>query len=202
MKLLLRKAKYFLTACIEHYGLLGFLANILSVTVSLYSLIGMICKGDFAYSSYVVCSSLLLICILVNYHDYRKHSVKLDDLYYHNVPLLSTMTYLIRTRNVLLDNRNELVIESLSVNIRFDNCQPCRNPKDVFIEKQSMNYCLTAINKTKQAVFRYELAQIHSLYTSSSQLNFMTSCRLQPTDQPIPVSTELKKTSSPLINMV
>lgn len=131
------------------------------------------------YTSYSICITLLLICLLINHIHYVNRSVKLDDLYYNNVPLISTMTYLIKTRNASFFHDNELTVNSILVKLSFNDCYVDLN-NSVIVKEQSICYALNITNRTKHSIHQYEIYQIHSLYTYSSQLDFSVSCELLP----------------------
>lgn len=200
MRFLLFKLKHIIKAGVERYGCLGLIANIVTLICGVYPLFTSIFCKDIGYTGYSICIMLLLICLLINHIHYVNHSVKLDDLYYNNVPLISTMTYLIKTRNASFYHDNELKVNSILVQISLNDCHV--NPNNsVFVKEQVICYILNTTNETNHSVHQYELSQIHSLYTSSSQLNFSVSCNLLPSKRIINSDIQTTRLSS-LINKV
>lgn len=184
----------------ERYGCLALIANVVTLICGAYQLFTSIFFKEIGYTSYSICITLLLICLLINHIHYVNHSVKLDDLYYNNVPLISTMTYLIKTRNASFFHDNELTVNSILVMLSFNNCYVDLN-NSVIVKEQSICYTLNTTNRTKHSIHQYEIYQIHSLYTSSSQLDFSVSCELLPSRRTVYSDIQTNKVSS-LINKI
>lgn len=131
------------------------------------------------YAFIILALLLMLITTNIAHFCYRKNSVRLKDLYYNNVPLISTMTYLIQTRGRNFEHSNDLTVRRVSIRYAFWEKEDKAFQNDSLdIARQKFTYVFHGSNDTNKDIYSFSMNFIKSVFANFYNARFSAKCMI------------------------
>lgn len=140
-------------------GLLGWAVGILT---GLWALIAAIVQ-QIDWRVFSLVEAIMLIVLLVKYQRLKTTSVKLENLYNGNVPMVSTLSYIMNARK--RDRYNKLAMHDVTIRYRFN--REGGMPGTV---KQTVTWDFSGVNNSSRAVTRAIMMVSKSVYSRYNEI--------------------------------
>lgn len=169
----IKRIKNYFLDYIHDRGGIGVFLDFLAVASFCISIYQLNCFNLNLYAFIILALLIMLLITNISYFHYKSNSVLLKDLYYNNVPLISTMTYLIQTRGKSFSHTNDLTVRRVTIQYIFKKKEHEYFENNALqISEQDIVYTFHGSNDTNKTVYSFSMNFIQSIFANSRNSNF------------------------------